>query len=311
MKKELLEKIKITAEELKVVSIYLVGLDDGLLISDYDLILVLPNNSSKRKAARAFSSIDKKIDLRLVTNLEYFKNNYKYLPGTEMSLIYGPELRSSVKDTNKMKLIKMSAMFFKSFLRNYYRHSIANNINTVSLLKDLNDFNYCPKYLDDLPDNILAFIGKINNYRLNYNKISQVEARELLEEAIDNSWLLIEILNIELKKEFLIKNPKYIYFDLEPTIIIPSSVSYCRNLTEKSGNLFKKSKILYLPLGFQFIFSKDEIVINYIKNNLKHSFCSPIIFLKTSLKKGVSIFYYIELYLKGLVFKKYEKKIFD
>jgi SAM-dependent methyltransferase len=308
MNSDLLNKIKIIAERMDVVSVYLTGLDDGLDISDYDLILVTSRKLKRRRVKREFENIDKKIDLRLITTVDDFKDKYKYIQGAGMTLICGRELRDSFEDSYKMKLVKMAAMFFKSFLRNYYRHSLSKNINIISLLKDLNDFNYCNKYLDNLPDDILVFIDEINKHRVNYKYVNQVDARIILNKAIDNSWILIKILNERLKREFLIKFPKYLYLNVDPTIIIPSSTEDCKFLNERTIGLFKKSKILYLPLGFQFVFSKDSFVEGYKKNNLKYCSGGVLRFFKKLFKLLIALFYYFKFWVFDvfLFFSHYE-----
>ncbi len=294
MNSDLLNKIKIIAERMDVVSVYLTGLDDGLGISDYDLILVTSRKLKRRRVKREFENIDKKIDLRLITTADDFKDKYKYIQGAGMTLIYGRELRDSFEDSYKMKLVKMSTMFFKSFLRNYYRHSLSENINIVSLLKDLNDFNYCNKYLDDLPDDILVFISEVNKYRSNHSSTTQEDAKIILNKAIDNSWILIKMLNKKLKDEFLTKKTGKLYLGVEPTIMKLTSLEDCRIINEKSHRLFKKLKILYLPIGFSFIFSNEIFIKKYRKINLKYHFIHPRFFLTTLFKVFFTIFYYIK-----------------
>jgi len=310
-KEEIIKKIVLIDKDQNIISVYRVGIVDNSLLSDVDLVLVVKN---KKRTNNLIQKAFSEFDIRFIFTENEFVKNCQYLPYEHLELIYGKDIKyeNPKLDKSTINLIKLSSLFFISFLRNFYFLKKKKNINFREVLIYLNDFTYAQIWCDFIPKEISEFIEKIKFFRMNSEKIestfSKNELFKILDEAIDYSWKLIDILNEKLKKLFIIKYPKYFFTGKEPTIFVPASVNNCCRLTEKNLKIFSRTKILYLPLGFQYIFNDDEFVSKYVKFNLKFYNYSLFGLVKILIKKIIDYFFYLKFLFFDIykIFSSYE-----
>lgn len=272
------EKIKSLASATGAKAVYLVGINDGLILSDYDLIVVMENvNPQIRKQ---WLNLGPTIDLRRLVRVADFKSQNIYWPHANYELIFGEDLRGEITAERKKKLdlIKLAELFFTSFLRNYYR--LLDSQDQAEILRNLNDWCYVKLFLPEVMPEFQDLISNIKKARLNYPNNSDSELKNLLEKTISGSWHLVDILNNKLKIEFESIYPAYFSTYREVTIFTPANNASCRKLTEKYLIAAKKFKIIFLPTGFQFINSQDLIIKQFIKTN--------------SITKGHDLLFYLK-----------------
>lgn len=275
-----------------IFTVYRTGIVDDSDFSDWDLIIVTNKKKTKKMC------LGKNIDIRFWGREHEFIRVYSFFAYAQLQLIYGKELRPVVLDKNieYNNLVKLSSMFFKSFLRNYYILRYRTDLTAKDVFVHLNDFVYCDFYLKDLPKGLREFIDEIKKNRSLSTDFSAAELREMVDRAIVHSWNLIDFLNGRLKNVFDIKYPRGFFAQKEPTIFVSGTVNDCRKLTESDIALNRKFKLLYLPIGFQYIFSKEDFVSGFVKFNLLCSYNSLSSLFKSFLKKFYCIFKYFEYY---------------
>lgn len=293
-KQELIKQLQNVLAATEAQAVYLTGINDGLDLSDFDLLVVADRDQAA--LAEKISAIDGRIDLRRIFSRKEFEAVAPYLPQAKLELVYGQDLRPATDHDKSAErnIVRLSALFFTSFLRNYYYLKAKPEKDAAIILKNLNDFSYVELYLEEIPFDLAQFIGKIKAARANYREISQDRLAELLDEAIDFSWSLVGSLNESLKKRYEVWHPRYLFLGKEPTIFVPADVDACRDLVEKNLSAISRMKILYLPLGFQFIFADDDFARNYSRLNLASGYTGPLSYLKLLLKRSVALWYYLK-----------------
>lgn len=282
------EKIITLARATGVSAVYLVGVNDGLALSDYDLAVVSENQSPSFK--KQWQKLDPAVDLRRYVNINDFKIQSPYWPHVHYELLFGQELRPPLdpEQNDKLNLIKLASLFFTSFLRNYYR--LLDSSDQAEILRNLNDWRYVEFFLPAVAPEFKPLIQEIKTARAVYpnNKISDLQ--DLLKRAIDESWRLVEILNGRLKEEFENIYPSYFSTYREITIFVPGDSTACRRLTEKYLFFAKRSKIIFLPLGFQFVFSSNFLVRSFFRYNTPPEVLNLFFYLKMMIKRLAGIF---------------------
>jgi len=248
-------------------AVYVVGMDDGSVLSDIDLVVILKNKSLSVEKHIKSSGIDA-IDVRYVFGEDEAPEKLPYLLSAEIKCVYGNPMKIELLE-EKYKLAKLASLFFTSFLRNFYRLNTDSKIDVEKALKSLNDFAYIIPWMKNPPQHIVGFADEIKSARLAFPKVNNDEIKSMLVKAIDYSWEIIELLNVRLKEEFEEKYPKNIFLGTNPTIFVPATAQKCRELSEKRLKGFWRLKILYLPLGFQFIFTEDDKINKIFKNTQK------------------------------------------
>lgn len=275
-----LEELKKVIPINQLVSIYRVGIKDESKYCDIDLVVVTDNLGIKEIL---FNHKTEKIDVREVMTRTEFLESAQLLPYYEIELIFGEDLHPVQSDPSQ-SLVKLSSMFFYSFLRNFYLLK-NSEYDKDRILKNLNDFVYAKKWLEDFPEEISSFIDEVALARISPDSRKKEEVIDLLDRGIYFSWALIEILNQKLKVRYSEINHRLFFLGREPTIFINDSIDACRQLSERRLGQLSRLKIMYLPAGFRFIFSKDEFISRYVKRNLTFHIVSLSHFLKTLIKK--------------------------
>lgn len=265
---------KIIIEELKkklglnwnkIIALYQVGLIDGSVLSDVDLVVVINEMRYKKSIVEAITSLKRniKIDLRKIVTEKQFVEGFQYEPYARFELIAGQELRGEKRflSPEDEGLIKLSAMFFTSFLRNFYwlKEKKATN---EEILVNLNDFSYVSYWLPDASIEIVKFNQSVRSLRYRYPKVTNQECEKALDEGIEHAWKLVYILNELLKKKIVKGKKSILFLERQPTLCIPASVSQCRKLTETRLKGKHRSKVIYLPIGFQ-IFSVEKTINSF------------------------------------------------
>lgn len=246
-----------------LVAAYEVGLRDGTALSDWDLALVGVSAESVRKIKERIHHPE--VDVRWVGDRQRFLNAYPFLPYARCELLLGEAVGPLPSLPPHAGLVKLSSLFFYGFLRNYYELLALPVPPPERTLKQLNDFAYVPLWAHDLADMVSPVLTKVREARKRYPNVSPAELTGMLTEAVEASWALIAELNVRLKDGFAVRYPSYVFFGREPTLFAPAAPKDCRVLSEQ---LPPKFKLLYLPLGFQFIFSGDVFVRGYVPENL-------------------------------------------
>ncbi|MEM3394186.1 MAG: class I SAM-dependent methyltransferase, partial [Candidatus Methanomethylicia archaeon] len=282
-------------------SIYLVGINDSPFLCDFDLIVVLKEENS-RIIKKIKKIKERKIDIKMVFTPESLTKKFLFLGYENYRCIYGEDFLEKEREKEikeNYKLAKFSLLFFTSFLRNYYKLLREKKFEPSLILKHLGDFLYVDFYLDknEIPENLKKFIEKIKSLRKFYPNVKEEVVIKCLYEGINFAWDLVGILNEKLKKLFIVEWPRYLFLGRNSTIFLPSSVEKCRMLQEKSRLLWK-FKILYLPLGFQCIFSKDEITSETFQKIKKPEILGikDLVFL--TLQKIIALFLYFKFLYK-------------
>lgn len=297
-----LEELKKVIPINQLVSVYRVGIKDESKYCDIDLVVVTDNLGIRDVL---FSHKTEKIDVREVMTCTEFLESAQLLPYYEMELIFGEDLHPVQSDPSQ-NLVKLSSMFFYSFLRNFYLLK-NSEYDKDRILKNLNDFVYAKKWLEDFPEEISSFINEVTLARINPDGQKKEEVLDLLDRGIYFSWVLIEILNHKLKARYPEINHGSVFLGREPTIFINNSIDACRHLSERRLGRLSRLKIIYLPVGFRFIFSKDEFVSRYVKRNLTFRAVSSSHFLKTLIKKIMTMLLWL-FFPNDLVFRLPVKK---
>lgn len=268
----------------QLISVYRVGIKDESKYCDIDLIVV--TNSPVIKNI-LFKHKTERIDIREVMTRKDFFENASLLPYHEMELVFGENLHPDLSNSSH-DLIKLASMFFYSFLRNFYLLK-NSKYDKDRILKNLNDFVYAKKWLDNLPEEIVSFINEVSLARINPDSKEKSEILHLLNRAIEFSWVLIEVLDQKLRIKYPEVDSRRFFLGREPTIFISGSIDECRSLTEKKFDRLSRLKIMYLPAGFRFIFSKDDFVKKYVRRNLTFRSVSLFHSLKILIKRMVAI----------------------
>ncbi|MBU4217091.1 class I SAM-dependent methyltransferase [Candidatus Parcubacteria bacterium] len=297
-----IEKIINLANELKLVAVYSVGVNDGNELSDIDILIVASEKTNINLNAR-FSYLSPLVDVRRIVTREEFGHQSQYYSYSQMELIFGEQLMVKTTEPASLKkanLVKMASMFFVSFLRNYYRLKRAREKNIATILKNLNDFRYVEFFGYANFEEVILLNKDIVDARNCYPDITLAEVELLLRRSIDVSWSLMDRLNKELKNEFEVNNPRYVHFGKEPTIFLPAETANCRRLTEEAGTMISAAKILYMPLGFQFIFSDDKYVKKYRLLNFSQNKFGVGLAIKTILKQVITLLLYWKFILSDI-----------
>jgi hypothetical protein len=293
----------------KVVSLYQVGLTDGSALSDIDLFVVVKEASYKKIITNVIIYLGStlKFDLRKIVTEKEFVDGYQYEPYACLELITGQELRSEKRliSPEDEGLVKLSAMFFTSFLRNFYwlREKKAG---TQEILINLNDFAYVPLWFSDAPSVIAEFNQSVQELRKRYPEVSDKECQDTLDRGIEYAWELIAILNNKLKSKLKNGDKSKLFLGREPTICISETLDRCRELTEKNLSGKHRLKILYLPEGFQLFLinslSLDDHLSNFITKyrevNLRLRCTSLGTYIKNIGKKMATLLLYFKYLLE-------------
>lgn len=246
-----------------LVAAYEVGLRDGTALSDWDLALVGVSAESARKIKERIHHPE--VDVRWTGDRQEFLAAYPSLPYARCELLLGQSVGPPPSLPPHAGLVKLSSLFFYGFLRNYYELLALPVPPPERTLKQLNDFEYVPLWAHDLADLVSPLLTKVREARKRYSDVSSAELKGMLTEAVEVSWALIAELNVRLKDGFAVRYPSYVFLGREPTLFAPATPKDCRVLSEQ---LPPKFKFLYLPLGFQYIFSGDAFVRGYVPKNL-------------------------------------------
>jgi hypothetical protein len=305
---------KIIIEELKknlglnwnkIIALYQVGLTDGSVLSDIDLVVVINEVRYKKRIVEAITSLKSniKIDLRKIVTEKEFIKGFQYEPYARLELVAGQELTSEMRflSPEDEGLIKLSAMFFTSFLRNFYWLK-EKKASTKEILINLNDFAYVPLWLSDAPLEIIEFNQLIHKLRQRYPEVSEEECKYVLDGGIDFAWKMVGILNEKLLKNLNLKKETSLFLGREPTICISYSTNECRKLTENNLHSKHRLKIIYLPQAFELFFVNnicfDDNLSRYVSKyrhyNLSLAQKSIGGISKNTIKKIFTIFLYFK-----------------
>ena len=277
-----------------VESVYLVGIRDNSVLSDIDLIII---SNNVKKVRKNIKQLPYGIDVRDILSGKEFLDNYPYYPYLNFVNLFGKNLFDTVDYCNnsKAKVIKLSLMFYASFLRNFYYLKRFNIKDSGVILKNLNDFEYAqflPVWNDkDKKD----FILKIQKMRLLYPKVEFSEVASLLDEAIEQSWSLIDYLDNSLKNFFSLNKNCNFFFGKEPTIFYEGAVKNCKRMNENLPAWAVRARILLLPSSFSFVLLRDAEIRKYLYYNLKTS----RIGVKSFSKKVLCLYLFVCLKLKN------------
>lgn len=293
-----------------IIALYQVGLTDGSVLSDIDLVVVVKEASYKKVIVDAITSpiSTLKLDLRKIVTEKEFVNGYQYEPYAHLELITGQELRSEKRlvSPEDEGLIKLSGMFFTSFLRNFYWLK-EKKADARDILINLNDFAYVPWWLSDAPPVIVEFNQLVQQLRRRYPKVSNEECQNALDQGIEYAWKLIALLNNKLKSKLKNRKKNKLFLGREPTACISETSDRCRELTENNLSGKHRLKILYLSEGFQLFFINplylddhlSNFVAKYREVNLRLHYTSLSMCIKNIGKEIVALLlYYIYLLKK-------------
>ena len=247
-----------------IAAIYQVGIDDASVLSDIDVVIVTKEPASLKKINT--------VDIRGIFMVKEFTSLRELLPYENFTLLFGEDVSytESLNSENR-KLIKLACMQFTGFLRNFYTLKKSND--TGYILSQLNDFAYVRRWLPEWqsPEHERSW-DKIENARNRYPHISHEEVQALLTQAMSESWELIDILAKKIEP-LRLSTQKKTFWGKHPTIFV-GSTEEARTKTEQLPFLYKRARIIYLPLPFSFITTKDTnnaglFIQKYIEMNLK------------------------------------------
>lgn len=256
-------------EELHVRAIYRVGLIDDSPLTDVDIIIVadVPKKTRTR-------SIHSNIDIRKILTPTEFDEQYLSFPYVELHLLWGDDFamnRSTPEDMEAYNILRFATMCLRSFLRNFYPLRSKKIIPINTLLKNLNDFSYVKYWLPSAASLLGDFEQRVSIFRACPDSCTQSDARALLEEAINISWELVDYTHRQLVhfQQFAPEpNSPHTLYGIFPTLFAPFSVSDCRKISEKLAGKWPWLRILIFPMGFRFVYSKDELTRTYVQHNL-------------------------------------------
>ena len=232
-------------------------------------------------------------DVRAVVDRDSFSEEAKLLSYFNWRLAWGENMDDKLPIFSKKEnLAKLGFMFFYGFLRNYLVLEKVKNKDrrfVKNVLTNAGEWEYVRAWLDVLPEEMVPFIEKIRSARKRFPDISVEETNVLLEECVEMSWKLISILDGKLSDAYVHERSRSMIFKPHPTIFSSSSVAVCRQKTECLPSFTKRTRLLYLPAGFQFIFSKDQFVKDYFLRVIDAHPANPI---KYAVKNFLAIFEY-------------------
>jgi len=228
----------------------------GLLwVSDLDYLIVFQNSIDKEKIrnlTRRYNLIDTILFLNVdnIENINYISHHFHY------NLVYGKDFSLQFPKENKnLNIIYAWRVCFFSLLRNFYFYKQNQNIDVKNILSQIYDIRYPIYFLENLwIKNVeyTDFLDDFSNFRNTYFSHQNYEKLEYyLIESIRLSWDIISDLNSFL--EWNESNEDYIYWRF-PTIFstFDDSNSYKDETERLSSRIWKWSRLLYLPKGFNY-----------------------------------------------------------
>ncbi len=231
-----LKKIHTYIEVEDIHAVYQAGMQDTSPLSDFDVVIVTNREISKPNLS------GNELDIRGIYTKEVFAEKRALLPYTSLTLISGtaiPEKSISIPESDS-NTIRLAAMFFRSFLRNFYDTRL--DTDTRSLLVHLNDFEYAAAWLPELPSSTKSFLERIRTAR-----ISLQAEPSFRKEAIEESWKIVSILDTKLQALFPSTNAS----SIAGTLFVDST-ERARILTEQHPFAAGRARILFLPKSFGF-----------------------------------------------------------
>lgn len=286
----------------RIAGIYQVGMIDDSPLSDTDVIVVFFGEPTIFERT-ALSNLSKKsIDVHGVFSSEIFVKELPFLNAAELRPVFGevPVAWAPVRQDQKRSLVKLGLLFFTSFLRNFYE--LQKKISTAEqVLKHLNDFEYVEAYAPHLVATSLHdLLHRIRVARRAPERLAKADIENLLSQGIDEAWRVVELLNEHFKTTFEQLYPPTIFLGREPTIFAPFSSSDCRRQTERFLWWGGRTRVLVLPLGFQFIFTPDSVISGFTERYLKNRTEGAVAWIKQRAKRSFAQLLHVVVYAHAI-----------
>ena len=242
-------------QDENIIGVYSIWECDLLGVSDLDYLIIFQRYIDKEKIsnlAKRYQLIDTVLFLNEenIKSVNYLSHHFSY------NLVYGKDFWLEFPKENKnLNIIYAWKVCFFSLLRNFYTYKQNQYIDVKKLLSQINDIRYPIYFLENLgikKAEYRDFLNEFSDFRRSYFSHQNYEKLEyFLIESIRLSWEIIFDLNQFL--EWNNDNTNYIYGRF-PTLFsdFDDEQKYKIYTQRLLANIWKWSRVLYLPRGFDY-----------------------------------------------------------